>query len=73
VLKEEPAPAKRTVDNDTARHNAVADIHRAVGNWAIYNYYLTSAGRRNVAIWASLMIFYSMTLRFPGKVIPNAV
>ena len=70
-LQDESVPAKTTADNDTARQNAVADLNRPIGNWTIYNYYLTSAGRRNVVIWTCLMVFYSMLLRFPGKVIPE--
>ena len=70
---EEPAPAKATVDDDAARRNAAADLHRPIGNWAVYNYYFTSAGRRNVVAWMGLMVCYSVLLRFPGKVIPIAV
>ena len=71
--KEEPASAKATMDDDITRRNAAADIHRPVGNWAIYNYYFTSAGQRNVMAWMALMIFYSVLLRFPGKIIPIPV
>jgi ABC-type multidrug transport system ATPase subunit len=71
--KEETALAKAKVDDDTARRNAVTDLHRPVGNWAIYKYYFTSAGWRNVGVWMGLMICYSMLLRFPGRVIPIVV
>jgi ATP-binding cassette subfamily C (CFTR/MRP) protein 1 len=71
--KEEPAPAKATVDDDTVRRNAAADLHRPIGNWAVYHYYFTSAGRRNVVAWMCLMICYSVLMRFPGKVILIAV
>ena len=65
--------AKGTVDDDMARRNAATDLHRPVGNWAVYNYYFTSAGRRIVVAWMSLMICYSVLTRFPGKVIPITV
>ena len=68
--KEEPAPTKALVDDDTARRNAAADLHRPVGNWAVYDYYFTSAGRYNVVAWMGLMVFYSVLTRFPGEVIP---
>jgi ATP-binding cassette subfamily C (CFTR/MRP) protein 1 len=71
--KEEPALAKATVDDDTARRNAAADLHRPIGNWAVYNYYFTSAGRRNIVAWMGLMICYSVFLRFPGKVVPITI
>jgi ATP-binding cassette subfamily C (CFTR/MRP) protein 1 len=68
--KEDPALAKATVEDDTARRNAAADLRRPVGNWAVYNYYFTSAGRNNVVGWISLMVCYSMFLGFPGDVVP---
>jgi ABC-type multidrug transport system ATPase subunit len=71
--KEEPAPTRATVDDDMTRRNAAADLHRPIGNWAVYNYYFTSAGQRDVVAWMGLMICYSMLLRFPGKVITIAV
>ena len=69
--KEKPAPMKGMGDDETARRNAAADLDRPVGNWAVYNYYFRSAGWRNVVAWASIMIFYSVLLKFPGKVVPN--
>jgi ATP-binding cassette, subfamily C (CFTR/MRP), member 1 len=69
TLKEEPASAKAIVDDDTARRNAAADLNRPIGNWAVYNYYFTSAGRRNIAAWSVIMISYSVWLKFPGNVI----
>ncbi|KFX85837.1 hypothetical protein V490_09379 [Pseudogymnoascus sp. VKM F-3557] len=65
ATKEETAPAKAKGSDDTARQNAVADLHRPIGNWATYKYYFTSAGLRNVGIWAGLMLCYSMLLQFP--------
>ncbi|KUJ09415.1 ABC transporter-like protein [Mollisia scopiformis] len=63
---EEPAPAKPAAGDDVARQNAAADIHRGAGNWAVYDYYFRSAGRRNVLIWMVLMIFYSAFALFPN-------
>jgi hypothetical protein len=68
-LKEKVPPAKVGGDGDVARQNAAADISRPIGNWSVYGYYFTSAGRRNVAVWAVVMICYSMLLSFPGKII----
>lgn len=65
--KDEPAPARATADDDTIRQNAAADLHRPIGNWAVYNYYFTSAGQRTVVAWMGLMVCYSVLLRFPGK------
>ena len=48
--KEEPAPGKVNLDNDTARRNAEADLERPIGNWAVYNYYFASAGWRKFVI-----------------------
>jgi ATP-binding cassette subfamily C (CFTR/MRP) protein 1 len=66
----ETAAFKTPVD-DTARENAVADLYRPVGNWAVYNYYFTSSGWRNVIIWLSTMVLYSLLQKFPGKRVPN--
>lgn len=68
--KDGPASPK-TMDDNTARINAAADLHRPIGNWAVYNYYFTSVGRRNVVVWMCLMISYSLLLNFPGKVIQS--
>lgn len=65
--KEEEAAVKPAADDDTARRNAAADLHRPVGNWAVYNYYFTSVGRRYVLGWMGLMVLHSMLMRFPGK------
>ncbi|RDW57444.1 hypothetical protein BP6252_13782 [Coleophoma cylindrospora] len=62
---EENANVKGKMDDDTERRNAAADLHRPVGNWAIYEYYFKSAGWRNVGIWMGLMVCYSMLLQFP--------
>lgn len=69
--EEAPAPVKAAVDADMARRNAAADLHRPVGNWAVYNYYFTSIGRGIVATWMGSMICYSVLMRFPGKVTPS--
>ena len=71
--REEIALAKAKIDDDMARQNAVADLHRPNGNWAIYDYYFTSTGWRNVGVWMSLMVCYSLLLRFPGRVIPIVI
>ena len=78
IAEDEDAPKEETIlakakidDNDTARQNAEADLYRPVGSWAIYKYYFTSAGWRNVAGWMGLMVCYSILLQFPGKFIPQ--
>ena len=62
-------PAKATGAGDVARENAAADLNRPAGNWALYSYYFTSAGRRNIAAWTFGMIIYSALVYFPGKVV----
>jgi len=66
--KEESTPAKTKADDGAARRNAAADLDRPVGDWAVYDYYITSLGHRKVLAWMGIMVFYSMLLRFPGKV-----
>jgi len=61
---------KQSGNSDTARENAAADLNRPIGNWAIYNYYFTSVGLLNVAVWSFVMICYSLLLSFPSKLIP---
>jgi ABC-type multidrug transport system ATPase subunit len=63
-------PVKAKVADDTARQNAAADIHRPIGDWAIYEYYFASAGWQNVGVWMGLMLCYSLLLRFPGETFP---
>ncbi|PMD49040.1 ABC transporter-like protein [Hyaloscypha variabilis F] len=57
---------KQSGNSDTARENAAADLNRPIGNWAIYNYYFTSVGLLNVAVWSFVMICYSLLLSFPN-------
>ncbi|KAE9376415.1 ABC transporter-like protein [Stipitochalara longipes BDJ] len=64
--QEDAPPAKQSGDGDAARENEVADLNRPVGNWAVYNYYFTSAGRRNIAVWSFVMICYTVLLSFPN-------
>jgi ABC-type proline/glycine betaine transport system ATPase subunit len=71
ALKEELTKPKR--DDDTARRNAAVDLDRAAGNWAVYNLYFTSIGRRRAVAWLGLMVCYAMFLGFPGKTIPVQV
>jgi ATP-binding cassette, subfamily C (CFTR/MRP), member 1 len=66
-------PAKTTESSDVTRQNAAADLNRPVGNWAVYSYYFASAGRRNVAACAVVMICYSLLLSFPSKLILIAI
>jgi ATP-binding cassette subfamily C (CFTR/MRP) protein 1 len=73
VTDDEISPAKAKPADDTTRLNAVADLQRPIGNWAVYNYYFKSIGMRNVVAWSALMVCYSMLTRFPGKVILVAV
>jgi hypothetical protein len=65
--KVEPAPAKAKADDDTARQNAADDLNRPIGNWAVYNYYFTSIGRRNLVALMGLVICHVMCLQFPSK------
>ena len=65
--KEKPAPAKAKADDDTARQNAADDLNRPIGNWAVYNYYFTSIGRRNLVALMGLVICHVMCLQFPSK------
>ncbi|PQE04709.1 hypothetical protein CJF30_00004499 [Rutstroemia sp. NJR-2017a BBW] len=62
---EEELSVKAKVDDDTSRRNAAADVHRPVGDWSTYKYYFSSLGRRNLIVWAGLMLAYSMLLQFP--------
>ncbi|KAM3075096.1 hypothetical protein ACMFMF_005777 [Clarireedia jacksonii] len=61
----ETLPGNSKVDDDTPRQNAAADVHRPVGDWSTYKYYFSSLGRRNIVVWACLMLVYSMLLQFP--------
>lgn len=63
----EHVPPKAKLDDDTARRNAAADLHRPIGNWATYKYYFTSLGWRDVGVWMVLMLCFSMLLQFPSK------
>ncbi|CZR69215.1 related to multidrug resistance-associated protein [Phialocephala subalpina] len=64
--QDEPAPAKAAAGDDLARQNAAADLNRPVGSWAVYNYYFTSVGRRNVLVWMGGMIIYATLTQFPN-------
>jgi ATP-binding cassette subfamily C (CFTR/MRP) protein 1 len=70
---EEALSVKAKVDDDTFRRNAAADVHRPVGDWSTYKYYFSSLGRRNLILWAGLMLAYSMLLQFPGEFAPILV
>jgi ATP-binding cassette subfamily C (CFTR/MRP) protein 1 len=65
--KDEPAPAKVKVGDDTERQNAIDDLNRPIGNWAVYNYYFTSVGRRNLVALMGLVICHVTCLQFPSK------
>jgi ATP-binding cassette subfamily C (CFTR/MRP) protein 1 len=67
VFEEKILLTNATEGSDPARVNATADLNRPAGNWSLYSYYFTSAGRRNVSIWAFVMICYSWLVYFPGK------
>jgi ATP-binding cassette subfamily C (CFTR/MRP) protein 1 len=67
-VSEEKLPITHATEStDPARANASADLNRPAGNWSLYSYYFTSAGRRNISVWAVLMICYSWLVYFPGK------
>ena len=69
VSEEKLSIMHATESSDPARENASADLNRPAGNWSLYSYYFTSAGRRNISAWAVLMICYSWLVYFPGKVL----
>jgi len=69
-VSEEKIPLMNATEgSDPTRANATADLNRPAGNWSLYSYYFTSAGRRNVAIWGLVMICYSWLVYFPGKIL----
>jgi ATP-binding cassette subfamily C (CFTR/MRP) protein 1 len=73
VSKDGTALVKTKIDDDVARQNAAANVHRPIGSWAIYKYYFKSVGWRNVGVWTGLMIVYSTILQFPGRLVPILV
>lgn len=67
VLEQKTSAAKDAVVPDVDRQNAAADLSRPVGNWSVYNYYIQSIGRGDVAAWTLVMIIYSVLVEFPSK------